>query len=285
MAASGPGPRDYTTGTQRALYAFSGTTCYFPDCTTRVIVMVNGEPVSNVEITHIRGANPGSRRYDPNMTDDERRSFANLILTCKPHHSVIDRLHPDDYPVEQLTRWKVEHERRAGIDVDALSDLTEDRLVDLIERAVAAAGPRRLVTVELGLGIAARRQIIVLPRDTAKDFFGMYADLGPAVVVLTARNQGSLQAYVNNHAIRFTPVGAVITGTNDFPPVNPSLPCPVDIGESATWMYSLASVIDMVAFWRAQNRTVDALVGEATLGSGETIASAPLPVELLGVAP
>jgi len=285
VASTGPGPRDYTAGTQRALYAFSATTCYFPDCTSKVIEFVNDEPVSNAEIAHLRGANPGSPRYDPEMTDDERRSFANLILLCKPHHSIVDRLHPDDYSVEVLATWKVDRERQAGIDAEALSGLTEDRLVDLMEKAVASAGPRRLVTVELGLAIAGRQQLIVLPSATAKDFFDIYADLGPAVIALTVRSQGALKAYVNSHAVRFAPVGAAITGTNDFPQVNPSLPCTVDVGESATWLYTLAYVISMVRFWRSQDRTVDALIGEATLGSGETIASPPLPVEYLGPMP
>ena len=139
MSSSGPGPRDYTQGTERALYTFSAATCYFTGCQTRVIVFVDGEPVSNVEIAHIRGAVPGSPRYDSTMNDDERRSFANLILLCTPHHKIVDRLHPDDYPVAVLANWKAQHERDAGIDGSVLSPLTEDRLLDLIEKAVASA--------------------------------------------------------------------------------------------------------------------------------------------------
>jgi hypothetical protein len=143
-----PGPRDYTQGTERALYTFSAATCYFTDCQTRVIVFLDGEPVSNVEIAHIRGAVPGSPRYDPTMNDHERRSFANLILLCTPHHKIVDRLHPDDYPVEVLADWKAQHERDSGIDGAVLSPLTEDRLLDLIEKAVASTerqGERQLV--------------------------------------------------------------------------------------------------------------------------------------------
>lgn len=33
-----PGQRDYRTGTERALFAFSGTTCYFPGCTAKFII-------------------------------------------------------------------------------------------------------------------------------------------------------------------------------------------------------------------------------------------------------
>jgi hypothetical protein len=59
------GPRDYTVGTERALYTFSGTTCYFPECATQVVVFICDEPVSNVQIAHIRGAKPGSPDTTP----------------------------------------------------------------------------------------------------------------------------------------------------------------------------------------------------------------------------
>lgn len=283
MPSSGPGPRDYTQGTERALYTFSAVTCYFPSCPTRVIVLVDGEPVSNVEIAHIRGAVPGSSRYDGAMTDDERRSFANLILLCIPHHKVVDRLHPGDYPVDVLAGWKAQHEHEAGIDGSVLSPLTEDRLLDLIEKAVASAGPQRLLTVELGLGVSAPGKTVILPPDTAKDYFGMYADLGPAVLVLTVRSQGALKAHVNSHAIRFEPGGFTLHGTDDFPRNNPRLPCPVDPGESRSWMYNLEFVTTMVSFLQKQGQSVTTVVAEASLGSGEILKSAELAVECLGV--
>jgi hypothetical protein len=37
MSPSGPGPRDYTQGTERALYTLSAGTCYFTDCQTRIL--------------------------------------------------------------------------------------------------------------------------------------------------------------------------------------------------------------------------------------------------------
>ena len=108
-------------------------------------MFVGDEPVSNVEIAHIGGANPGSPRYDPSMTNNERRSIPNLILLCKPHHNIVDRLHLDDYPADALFEWKTAHERAAGIDGVALATVDEDRLIGLIERAVQEAGPQRRV--------------------------------------------------------------------------------------------------------------------------------------------
>jgi hypothetical protein len=282
VSLAAPGPHDYTVGIVRALYAFSGTTCYFPGCETRVIVFVGEEPVSNVEIAHIRGAIPGSARHDPTMTNHERRSFANLILLCKPHHNIVDRLHPDDYAEETLAEWKREHERAAGIDGVELAMVAEDRLIGLIEWAVQQAGPQRRVDAQLGLGIATPGRLLRFRTETAAEFFGNYRDLGPAVVIVTARNQGTLSAYVNSHAIRFLPSGGGPVGVNAHPWANPALPCSLDVGESASWVYDLEMVITMVRFFREKGSAVDSLIGVIDLGTGETVESAPMAIELLG---
>jgi len=60
-----------------------------------------------------------------------------LTSSCCAHR-IVDRLHPDDYPVEVLADWKAQHERDSGTDGAVLSPLTEDRLLDLIEKAVAS---------------------------------------------------------------------------------------------------------------------------------------------------
>ena len=48
------------------------------------------------------------------MTDDERRAFANLILLCKPCHTLVDKARPADYSVERLEAWKRQREGGAG---------------------------------------------------------------------------------------------------------------------------------------------------------------------------
>ncbi len=45
------------------------------------------------------------------MTNEERRSFPNLILLCVPHHDLIDHKEPDEYTVEIL-RVGRPHERQ-----------------------------------------------------------------------------------------------------------------------------------------------------------------------------
>lgn len=61
------------------------------------------------EAAHICGAAPGSRRYDPSMTAEERASIDNAIWLCSDHAKLIDR---DEitYPVEKLRAIKREHE-------------------------------------------------------------------------------------------------------------------------------------------------------------------------------
>ena len=47
-----------------------------------------------------------ANRYVADMTDDQRRSFPNLVLLCNPHHKLVDKVRPDDYSVEDLEQWK-----------------------------------------------------------------------------------------------------------------------------------------------------------------------------------
>jgi predicted restriction endonuclease len=98
------GPRDYTGGTERALFRLARGTCYYPDCMASIILVVDDEAVVAVETAHIRGALRDSARYDAAMTDEERRAFANLLLLCTAHHKLVDRLKPAENPPELLER-------------------------------------------------------------------------------------------------------------------------------------------------------------------------------------
>lgn len=129
--------RDYSAGTRAALVALSKGTCYFPGCTSPVIRFLDGEPFVNYEIAHIRDANQGNR-YESNMTDDERRAFTNLVLLCKPHHTLVDKTHPERFSKEDLESWKRDREGDGLEALAGLSGLTEERLEELIVDAVAA---------------------------------------------------------------------------------------------------------------------------------------------------
>lgn len=130
------GPRDYSAGTRAALATLSRGRCYFPECLSPILRFIDGEPYIDYQIAHIRDARPGTR-YEPDMTDDERRAFANLILLCKPHHELIDRRHPDRYAVTDLESWKAAREGDASGDLAQIGSLDDEDLEELLYRSVA----------------------------------------------------------------------------------------------------------------------------------------------------
>jgi len=101
--------RQYKPSTIRRLDTLSGNSCYTPNCDKKLIAEDGKTIVS--KICHIEAASQNGPRYNPNMTDDERRSFENLILLCDEHHSIIDNPENEkDYPVSLLQEWKKLHE-------------------------------------------------------------------------------------------------------------------------------------------------------------------------------
>lgn len=128
------GPREYSRTTLFALARLGGGTCYWPDppCTTPVMVLIKGRPVRNVEIAHIRAARLNGPRYVAGMTDKERADWANLILLCTPHHTMVDTIKPQDYPIGVLEQWKSSREKGSAAALSTLSGITEDRLQELI---------------------------------------------------------------------------------------------------------------------------------------------------------
>jgi hypothetical protein len=99
------GPSERTI---KRLFALSSNRCAFPRCP---IALVQGDTVVG-EVCHIKAANPGGPRYDERQTNAERHAFANLILMCGTHHTVIDA-DEEAYTVERLVKLKAEHEKGA----------------------------------------------------------------------------------------------------------------------------------------------------------------------------
>lgn len=104
MGAGGPGITDI-----KLLFARSGNRCAFPKC--RAPMALDGTLTG--EICHIKGARPGSARFDPGQTDVERHAYSNLVLMCPTHHTVIDD-DEDAYTVERLYKIKTEHEAQSA---------------------------------------------------------------------------------------------------------------------------------------------------------------------------
>lgn len=130
-------PRSYTTGATAALQSLCRGSCYWPSCAEPVVRFVDGKPVANLQIAHIRAANRGGPRYVPDMEDIERNAFPNLILLCHPHHTIVDRDRSDKYTIEILHQWKVEREAAGQAALAGLRNVTEDRLQELISEAIS----------------------------------------------------------------------------------------------------------------------------------------------------
>jgi hypothetical protein len=233
-----------TTREQRPLYSRSPEPrATSPGCQTKVIAIVEGEPFINVQIAHIRGAKRDGPRYEQSMTDDERRSWPNLLLLCKPHHELVDQRHPDRYSVEVLESWKTTREGESGVPPGALSTMTEGELAQLVEEAVRRAGPIREVRVELDLGIRVLGGMLRVPHATFTAWYMNNRDLGAPVLIVTVRNAGALDAFVNGISLISNPSGPSTLSMNDYPQFNPALPFKVTSGESREGMINLRQPI------------------------------------------
>ena len=105
----------------RELYIKSGNECAYPGC-HNALVDENANFVG--EVCHIEAAMPGGERFNPNMTNEDRRSFGNLMLMCHHHHVVTDDV--EKYTVEKLKEMKRNHEAKySGIIGQMMNSITD----------------------------------------------------------------------------------------------------------------------------------------------------------------
>ena len=96
-----------TQQTVKKLFALSGNKCAFPNCNNPIYDTENDSLLG--EICHINAKSANGPRFDENQTNEERKSFENLILMCSNHHIVIDN-DLISYTVERLQEIKRNHE-------------------------------------------------------------------------------------------------------------------------------------------------------------------------------
>jgi hypothetical protein len=106
-----PGPRDYKPTTIRRLDTLSGNQCAAPDC-IKPLIAKDGQTIIS-KICHIEAADVNGQRYNPQMTDDDRRHYNNLILLCDECHNIVDNpANINIYTVSVLLKWKKDHESK-----------------------------------------------------------------------------------------------------------------------------------------------------------------------------
>ena len=115
-----------TPSTIRALFAKSGNVCAFPECEH---TLVEDDNLYVGATCHIESAARHGPRYNSDSTDEERRSYSNLILLCHAHHRRIDS-DVETYTADYLRRVKAEHEALAGgrfnVDSDVISQVERE---------------------------------------------------------------------------------------------------------------------------------------------------------------
>ena len=100
--------RQIKQSVRERLFTLSGNQCTHPEC-NRSLYIESGTMRVGI-ICHVEAVSKGGPRYNPDMTDDERRHYDNLILLCDDHHHVIDNKENEGkYSVKLLKRWKTEH--------------------------------------------------------------------------------------------------------------------------------------------------------------------------------
>ncbi len=118
--------------TVKRLFALSQNRCAFRGCEFPIVE--ESETVTGV-ICHIKARSVGGPRYDAHQTDEERHSFANLILLCARHSKLIDS-EPERYTADVLREMKGEHERGGWIELSQ-SDAHKAELLLKSYRAIS----------------------------------------------------------------------------------------------------------------------------------------------------
>jgi hypothetical protein len=104
---------------KKLLLQRSGDRCAFASCRKLLSADANDldDAVILGEMAHVAGEKPGAKgknnasaRYNPNMPDEERNGYKNLIYLCREHHRLIDE-QENTYSVERLLTIKADHEQ------------------------------------------------------------------------------------------------------------------------------------------------------------------------------
>jgi len=263
-------------------------TCYFPGCETPTIVFVKpGQPSVNVHIAHIEGAEAGSARYNEEMTNEERRSYSNLLLLCVPHHDLIDHKEPEQYSVELLRDWKASKETRVPADDDSeLRSITEESLAAAIEAAASSFRLVREAEVEV-------RSAAIIENGSGALIVGLgeYPRVGDGeevekAVALIVRSTGDLPVVVHGISIycridNDPNVETKLMGRDDYVGRNPRLPARIEAGDSKTWLTALATFAMMVRGIAATGRGITHFRFDVDLGTGDVLKSGVFDIDVL----
>jgi hypothetical protein len=125
--------------TAKLLALKSGNRCAKPGCPrhlTESAIAYDPEVVIG-QIAHIVGQANNGPRADPSMSREDRDAEDNLVLLCRDHHAIADR-QENTYTVDELRRWKRDHERQVDLRMEALVGEITFLELELVADAVAS---------------------------------------------------------------------------------------------------------------------------------------------------
>ena len=70
------------------------------------------------------------------MAPEARRAFRNLILLCHPHHIIVDKRRPQDFPVNTLEKWKAEREQDHEAALSQIGNVTPEGLQNVLAQVL-----------------------------------------------------------------------------------------------------------------------------------------------------
>ncbi|OQS30788.1 hypothetical protein B0T41_00295 [Chromobacterium violaceum] len=94
--------------TQRRLFAASAGYCQNPGCSNELFVDAAGKSIHIAEMAHVFAAIDGGPRTNPNLSEEDRGAFENLVMLCANCHTIVDKA-PDAFPDTMMMSWKREH--------------------------------------------------------------------------------------------------------------------------------------------------------------------------------
>lgn len=110
--------------TIKQLFCLAQNRCAFPRCKHR---LYDEDMTLYGEICHIEAANEGGERFNPAMTDEDRRHFSNLLILCGVHHKTTNNI--KKYTASILKKMKADHEAKAFNSPLLIDDTTLKKLV------------------------------------------------------------------------------------------------------------------------------------------------------------
>ncbi|MDF1821365.1 MAG: hypothetical protein P1U64_07330 [Alcanivoracaceae bacterium] len=97
--------------TQRRLFAASAGYCQNPGCSKELFIETPEGSIHIAEMAHVFAANDGGPRGNPELSEEERGSFNNLIMLCANCHTMVDKA-PESYSDDIMLQWKRSHEEK-----------------------------------------------------------------------------------------------------------------------------------------------------------------------------